>query len=159
MSVDALMNAMIDLDIGPTDGCVLFMTSHGSPSGFYIEGRGEMSPRDLAAIVDEACGDVPTVIMVSACYSGIFIDALEAPNRVILTAARPDRTSFGCSAEETYTYWDSCLVDSFPSATTWSDLYDRVTACVEDKESGFFTPSEPQASFGSEVADLAIFDR
>ena len=76
-----------------------------------------------------------------------------------LTAARPDRTSFGCSAEETYTYWDGCLVDSFPGVSTWEELYERVTACVEEKESGGFTPSEPQASFGDDMVALPIFDR
>jgi hypothetical protein len=159
MSVDGLLDAMLALDVGPGDGCVLFMTSHGSTSGFYIEGRGEMSPEELGSILDEACGDRPTVVLVSACYSGIFIEPMARPNRIILTAARPDRTSFGCSADETYTYWDTCLIESYPTATTWAELYDTVTACVVDRESGFFTPSEPQSSFGSEVRDLAIFDR
>lgn len=159
MSVDNLMNAMLGLDVGEGEGCAIFMTSHGSPSGFYIEGRSTMAPRDLAWIVDEACGDRPTVILVSACYSGVFLDPLRAPNRIILTAARPDRTSFGCSAGATYTYWDGCLIESYDSVETWQELYDTVTACVERREAGGFTPSEPQAYFGDEVRDLRVFDR
>ena len=34
------------------------------------------------------------------------------PNRIVLTAARADRPSFGCGADETYTFFDECLLHS-----------------------------------------------
>ena len=54
------------------------------------------------------------MVLVSACYSGVFVGpSMQKKNRIILTAARQDRTSFGCSAENEYTYWDSCLIARF----------------------------------------------
>jgi hypothetical protein len=159
MSFENLLNGMLRLDVGAADGCAVFMTSHGSQSGFLVEGRGDLSPTDLARILDESCGDRPTVVMVSACYSGVFIAPLARPNRIILTAARSDRTSFGCMAGATYTYWDGCLIERFPAATTWAELYESVTQCVEQMEAGVVPPSEPQAFFGDDVRNLAIFYR
>lgn len=155
-SVENFAAAMNELAIGPNDGCLIHMTSHGNQQGFYITGRDNLSPTDLDQILDDACGDRPTVVLISACYSGVFIPPSEAPNRIILTAASADRSSFGCGTEDEYTYWDGCLIDNFPTATTWAALYDSVTTCIERKESGGFTPSQPQGSFGSSVADLPI---
>jgi hypothetical protein len=82
---------------------------------------------------------------------------MQNPNRIILTAARSDRTSFGCGTEDHYTYWDGCLIDSFPHADSWKSLYGAIQHCVEVKESeGGFKPSLPQAYFGKDVADLKI---
>jgi len=90
----------------------------------------------------------------------VFVDPVAKPNRIILTAAREDRTSFGCSPEATYTYWDGCLIDNFQTVDTWVALYDNVKSCIENKESGGgFTPSYPQGFFGTEVQELRIFDR
>ena len=77
------------------------------------------------------------------------------PNRVILTAARPDRTSFGCGAGFTYTVYDRCLLDSLDGAATWREVSGAVGGCVASEERRRrVTPSEPQASFGEAVAGL-----
>jgi len=158
-SVEGIEGAMMDLGVREGEGCVVFMTSHGSRSGFYINGRDYLLPRRLDEILDRACGNRPTVVLISACYSGVFIPDLQAPHRIILTAAREDRTSFGCSAEATYTYWDGCLIEEYPEARTWPELYEKVRKCIEDKEGSSYTPSHPQASFGADVATLPIFHR
>jgi len=158
-TVSNIETAMMDLGIGDNDACIMFMTSHGNRTGFQINGRDPLTPTRLDQILDDACGDRPTVALISACYSGVFIDPLSAPNRIVLTAARDDRTSFGCSAEATYTYWDSCLITEYPMASTWRDLYENVAKCIEEKEGGGFTPSYPQASLGADVADMPIFGR
>ena len=112
-----------------------------------MENGPTLTPRRLNAIVEAGCGAQPTVILVSACYSGVFVhDEMLKPNRIILTAAEDDRTSFGCSSESGSTYWDSCLIDNLPKADTWKTLATGVTACVETKERrGRFRPSLPQA--------------
>lgn len=158
-TVDNIEAAFMDLGVGDGDGCIVHMTSHGNTTGFSIEGRGFLTPTRLDQILDDACGDRPTVALISACYSGVFVDPVAAPNRIILTAAREDRTSFGCSAEATYTYWDGCLITEWESAATWRELYDNVEKCIENKERGGFTPSYPQGYFGADVADLPIFGR
>lgn len=158
-TVEEIERAMVDLEVGEGDACLVHLTSHGSRSGFYIAGRTTLAPDRLDAILDRACGQRPTVALISACYSGVFVEPLRAPNRVILTAAHADRTSFGCSAEAEYTYWDGCLIRHFADARTWGELYQQVTKCIEAKEAGGFTPSMPQLSLGDEVTSLPIFHR
>jgi hypothetical protein len=150
--------ALRDLSIGDHDACLIHLTSHGSPKGFYLRNAPVLTPQTLSTILDGACVDRPTVVLVSACYSGVFVgNAMLKPNRIILTAARQDRTSFGCSAENEYTYWDGCLIDSLPKADTWKSAYAAIQQCVQKKESnGRFQPSLPQAYFGAEVSDLKI---
>jgi hypothetical protein len=153
-----LARALQDLSIGDQDACLIHMTSHGSPQGFYLRSSSPLTPRMLDKILDRSCGDRPTVVLVSACYSGVFVGSdMQKKNRIILTAARQDRTSFGCSAENEYTYWDSCLIDSLPKADSWKSLYGDIQQCVQTKESqGHFKPSLPQAYFGEQVLDLKI---
>ena len=107
-------------------------------------------------MLDATCGQRPTVAIISACHSGIFLDDA-APNRIILTAARADRTSFGCGAGFEFTYYDSCLLDDWPRSHDFRALYDAVTLCVQDKERQMdVMPSEPQASFGNAVTSLPL---
>jgi hypothetical protein len=157
-SASGLERALQDLSVGDRDACLIHMTSHGSPLGFYLKNTAYITPSALNTILEQSCGDRPTVVLISACYSGVFVSrAMLKPNRIILTAARSDRTSFGCSAEEQYTYWDGCLIDSLPRADTWKSLYGTIEGCVTTKESkGRFRPSYPQAYFGEQVSDLRI---
>src|SRR5262249_8114076 len=117
-----------------------------------------ITPKMLDKILDQSCSDRPTVVLISACYSGVFVGpSMQKKNRIILTAARQDRTSFGCSAEYEYTYWDSCLINSLPTSDNWKSLYGTIQQCVRTKESqGHFKPSFPQAYFGDQVSDLKI---
>jgi peptidase C13-like protein len=153
-----LAGALRELSIGDRDACLIHMTSHGSPQGFYLRNAPPITPQILNRILDLSCSDKPTVVLISACYSGIFVGpAMQKKNRIILTAARQDRTSFGCSAENQYTYWDSCLIDSLPTTESWKSLYGSIERCVQTKESqGHFKPSFPQAYFGEQVSDLEI---
>ncbi len=157
-SIPNFEKALKDLKIKDGEGCLVHMTSHGSKTGFYIRGQNYLTPTQLNQIIKDQCGTRPTVLLVSACYSGVFAEpSMEAPNRIILTAARKDRTSFGCSAEATYTYWDACLVTNLPLAKTWFELAGKMEKCIEAKESaGSFARSYPQARFGSQVKDLEI---
>jgi hypothetical protein len=109
--------------------------------------------------VNGACADVPSVIIVSACYSGVFIPALATDSRMIFTAARPDRPSFGCGADFTYTYFDQCVLEMFPNAQTFPELATEVQACVAAREEleGAAPPSEPQLYVGGRAASLLEF--
>lgn len=151
-----LEKALQSLDLAEDDKCLVFLTSHGSPSGFYIAGQPTLAPSTLGGILSRTCGDRTTVLIVSACYSGVMIDAKTVgPNRVILTAARRDRTSFGCSAEEEFVYYDTCVIALLPKADTWKGLYADIQQCITAKE-GRFKPSLPQAYFGENVGDLEV---
>jgi len=72
------------------DGCLIYFTSHGAPEGVVVD-DGVWDPVAVAQMIGAACGERPTVVVVSACFSGVFAPALEGPNRMILTAARADQ--------------------------------------------------------------------
>ena len=139
-----------------------FMTSHGSKNaGFYLSRGGILTPAKLGQMLQATCGDAPTVVLISACFSGQFlVPEMAGKNRIILTAARNDRPSFGCSADTTYTYWDECLIDNIPDSRTWSELSLGVKACINEKETRLgYDPSHPQAFFGEAVKNLPILNR
>jgi hypothetical protein len=142
------------------DKCFVFMTSHGIKDyGFYLSQGGAITPAQMSTLVNHACGNAPTVVLVSACYSGQFVEALAGDNRIVMTAAIKDRPSFGCSTDTTYTFWDGCLVDSLPLAATWEELYTDVKSCVTEQEQALgFRPSLPQASFGKNMRNLPVLN-
>ena len=157
-SAENLQRSALSLGVAKGDGCIVHLTSHGTRQGFAMRNQPLLTPPQLDSILGQACGNAPTVVLVSACYSGSFTGGvMQKPNRVILTAARDDRTSFGCSPENQFTYWDGCLIDNLPEAETWQSLHGRIQRCIEKKEgAGRFTPSLPQAYFGEQVANLRL---
>jgi len=157
--IDVLFNQMSPK---PGEGCLVFVTSHGSVYGLSMAADQEeyrtLTPERLAGILTRHCSEVPTVAILSGCHSGTFLTPqMEAENRVILTAARYDRTSFGCSADYVYTYFDECLLDAMTKPGTWLAIFGRTKECVTRKEQWkHVTPSLPQAYFGEAVRDLGI---
>lgn len=143
-------------------GCFVFMTSHGTTDGLYLHeddaAKRTLSPGRLDRILDAQCGARPTVVVVSACHSGVFIGkASKGDNRIWLTAARDDRVSFGCGADFELTYFDECLLAAWPQSKTWKQLFDRASTCVRLKEAELQeTSSLPQAFFGAKVKDLEL---
>lgn len=142
-------------------GCLLYFTSHGSPAGIVYGGSASISPDAMDALVDRWCGTRPTVVVVSACFSGVFVPKLAAPNRMVLTAARRDRSSFGCGADATYPYFDGCVLEALPEAGDFLALAARVRACVARREQaeGLRPASEPQLYVGGEMQVLLPFLR
>lgn len=136
-----------------TRGCLLYFTSHGAPDGMVFGDAPRMTPDVMANMVRNSCGTRPTVVIVSACYSGIFLNALQGPNRMVLTAARRDRPSFGCGADERYPWFDGCILESLPTATDFLALAAETRACVSRKEAEAKVahPSEPQLFVGAEM--------
>ena len=113
-----------------------------------------LSPTKLAQMLDNACGDRPTVVIISACFSGVFVPMLAGPNRIVMTAARPDRTSFGCGANVREPYFDTCFTTESPLTHDLPDLAALTRSCVgaEEKKTGMAPPSEPQISIGANIA-------
>jgi hypothetical protein len=161
-TADLMTTAMDQNRPGPGEGCLVFLTSHGSRDGLLLRDDHDhqqiLDPSTLGRMLDEGCGNAPTVAIVSGCFSGVFIGRVtEAPNRIILTAAREDRTSFGCGHEEQFTYFDDCLFRSWPQSQNWQALYQATDACVRRKEIDLKAQhSEPQAFFGDAVKNLAL---
>ncbi len=153
--------ALKSLKIQDGDGCVLHFTSHGAPWGFYLRSHDPLSPAKLDRLLDRYCGKRPTVVFVSACYSGVFTgNVMKQPNRAVFTAARDDRNSFGCGVENVYTYWDACAIDQLPVAESWDGLRKGLDGCIREKEQGTnLRFSYPQAVIGKDVAKLPVLGR
>ncbi|HEX5125844.1 MAG TPA: C13 family peptidase [Rhodocyclaceae bacterium] len=145
------------------EGCFVYLTGHGGPSGMALPvgKQHEFVPvADLNGALTAACGERPTIVVISSCFSGVYMrTGIAAPNRIVITAADPDHTSFGCSNDQTYTYFDGCFMKSFAGAKTWQAVADGAKTCVSGLESKFSSwarPSNPQAFFGRNMRDLPL---
>lgn len=155
-----VMQAIESLKPAAGEACFVFITSHG------IHGEGValsyddsvLRPAALDRALAIGCGDAPTIAIVSACYSGSFAaPPMARPNRIVLTAARADRPSFGCGSDETYTFFDECLLHSLDRGPRWQDVFGATRSCVAQREAQEDeAPSMPQGWFGAAVADLPI---
>ena len=134
-------------------GCVFYFISHGTQGGLTFGRGAQLDPGTAARLIEGWCGQRPTVVIVSACYSGVFVPALAGPNRMVMTAARGDRSSFGCGGTDRYPYFDECVLSSLPASRDFLYLADNVRACVarREGETGASLPSEPQVVIGDQI--------
>jgi hypothetical protein len=159
-SAENILNRIASLRPQPGERCLIFITSHGQRGdGIWLASSGDyLRPASLAQALSAGCAAVPSVVILSSCYSGAFTQgAMRAPNRIILSAARADRPSFGCQADRTYTVFDECLLAALPHAPTWRAVHAANLDCVQAREHRLHVlPSQPQGSFGAAVRDLAV---
>ena len=159
-SIGNIQRAFESFNLQDNGACFVHMTSHGIKGvGFYLSRSEPLRPNKLAKLVNDNCGDKPSVILISACYSGQFINQeLAGDNRIILTAAIKDRPSFGCSPDYKYTFWDSCLLEEVPHSRTWNEAYSNVKSCITRKENELGArASLPQGFFGKNMHDFVIY--
>lgn len=159
-SLDRVLGAVAGINPAAGQGCLVYATSHGVPShGLALSLTGEvLTPDALDRALTAGCGDAPTVAILSGCYTGVFVrPPLARPNRVVLSAARADRPSFGCGAGYEYAVFDRCLLDAVERGGDWRRVYGAVRGCVTEAERrGGFPPSEPRAHFGPDVDGLPV---
>ena len=147
---------------GPEDLAFLFLASHGREDEFALDfheaGTKNLTAAEFRAMLDDS-GIGPAVIVVSACHSGSFIDDIAAPDRLVITAARGDRTSFGCRDGAEWTEFGESFFDRALRADP--DPRKAFPVAAEDvarKEAADgLTPSLPQISEGAEIG--AVLDR
>ena len=139
-----------------SDVLFLYMTSHGLPNQFEMENApidlNDVDPKWLKETLDKA-GIRWRVIVISACYSGSFVPALQDDNTLIITASAADRASFGCSNEADYTYFGRAFFDqAMREQTSVSAAFEQAKATVAQWESAQgFEASEPQWSIGKNI--------
>ncbi|MEG3180998.1 C13 family peptidase [Sphingomonas sp. LT1P40] len=138
------------------DVLVLYTTSHGAPFGIVYndgnEGFGAISPNRLARILDDL-GIHRRLLIVSACYSGVFVPVLSGPETAIVSAAGSDRSSFGCMAENDWTFFGDALINrALRKPQPLEKATNEAVALIDGWEKqGNLTPSLPQQSFGVSV--------
>ncbi len=139
------------------DVLILFLTSHGTESGkLAVRQPGwplvDISPDALAEALSDA-GIKWRIVIVSACYSGHFVDALSNDHSLIVTAARADRMSFGCRDDRELTYFGEALFrDALPESRSLEEAIERARTIVTTRETAEdITPSEPQTFLGEKM--------
>lgn len=158
-ALEPIHQTLSDLARQAPAGCLVYYTSHGGPPGVVLDNDGEqmiVPPEVMADLVDSACPGRPTVVVISACYSGVFIPALAKADRMILTAARRDRSSFGCGEGDKYPFFDDCFLSSSQATRNFPALAEAVQACVRAREiaTGSRPPSEPQVYIGPAIKPM-----
>jgi hypothetical protein len=139
------------------DVLVLYTTSHGAPFGIYYndgdQGYGAISPMRLWQQLS-ALGIRNRLILVSACYSGVFVPMLSSDTTAIVTASSADRTSFGCQADNDWTFFGDALVNTAlrkpqPLAAAAAEARGLIGTW---EAAGGLKPSQPQVSIGAGAA-------
>jgi hypothetical protein len=117
----------------------LFLTSHGSRNHELTLSQNGMQLADLGAaelgaLLKES-GIRWKVVVVSACYSGGFIAPLKDERTLVITAARHDRSSFGCADESDFTYFGRAFFkESLPKSRSFVEAFRRAETLVKDWE-------------------------
>jgi hypothetical protein len=146
------------------DILLLYMTSHGSEDHTLLV---DMDPLPLDQIGADDLGDILKsrpfkwkVVVVNACYSGGFIPALRAPGTLVLTAARSDRSSFGCGSDADVTYFGKAwLVDALNRSDSFTSAFKLATDDITQWETkDKLTASLPQIDQGNAIGQqLALW--
>lgn len=143
------------------DLVVIFITTHGSSDGTaVIREHNRLSaglrPSHLSAMLAQA-NIRNRVVIVSACFSGAFIAPLANEDTIILTAAAPDRSSFGCQPENDWTFFGDALFNhGLRGGENLVDAFDAAKRLIErwERDQNLRPPSNPQRSVGARAADL-----
>jgi len=144
--------------MGPEDLLFLHMTSHGSRKhrlavDFENLGMNDLPARKIGEIVNGA-GLSWRVVVVSACFSGGYIDALKSPQALVITAASATRTSFGCSNGREYTYFGEAYYRDGLTDGDFRGAFERAVSLVKEREENRgFKHSEPQIWVGEEIGE------
>ncbi len=128
----------------------LYFTSHGSDEHelsirFSPLRFKNLTPAILRQVLDES-GIRWKVIVVSACYSGGYIEPLKDGYSLIATAADAENKSFGCSNENEFTYFGEALFhDQLANHVPILDAFPNAIESIGEREQREEkTPSNPQ---------------
>jgi hypothetical protein len=146
--------AVMDRD---EDVLFLFLTSHGSESHrFSLDLSSlkfhELNPVTLRILLDES-GIRNRVVVVSACYSGGFIDPLKNENTLVISASAADKNSFGCSSEADWTYFGKAYFDeALRNTYSFVEAFEIAKPVIAEREKKEgYQPSEPQIALGESL--------
>ncbi len=140
------------------DVLILYSTSHGLPTGLGYRYAGNptatVSPLELRGLLQKSAIR-NRLLIINACYSGVFIPALQSPESVIVTAASRSRPSFGCVADSDWTFFGDAMVNNaFRKPQSLGAAFSEAASLVSEWESRFqVPPSQPQVYFGSAAYD------
>jgi Peptidase C13 family len=121
------------------DTLVLMLTSHGNDEDGVAITNGRLpedalSPEDVREILDEAHIRW-RIVVVSACYAGIFIPVLKGDATLVMTAADARHSSFGCDDSRDLTWFGEALLqDALPHACSLRAAYADTARIIRLRE-------------------------
>jgi hypothetical protein len=144
----------------PDDLVVVLVSTHGAKGLLSVNAARQDHRPFTSAEFREALkplGDVPTVILLSACHAGSFIPTLQSDNRIILAAASADRSSFGCDYDSSNTWFiDALFGRHFDASMSIGQLMERAKVMLSAREAlKKYRPSQPQIWIGPHARALA----
>jgi hypothetical protein len=142
------------------DVLLLILTSHGSPNGLAVTtGRksATLTPGQLGSILDHV-GVAHKAVIISACYSGVFIPRLANDDTLMITAADANHPSFGCEDGAKWTYFGDAFFNvALRRTTTLREAFMLARGLVSQREKhNGFEPSNPQMAGGANVEPLLV---
>jgi hypothetical protein len=141
------------------DVLLLYLATHGGSDHSLLV---DMDPIPLDQLDPDGLADILAkrpfrwkVVVVNACYSGGFVPKIRGAGTLVLTAARADRTSFGCGAESDITYFGRAwLADGLNATPDFIEAFGKARAEIAGWEKrDALEPSEPQIDVGTGIGE------
>jgi hypothetical protein len=148
---------------GDRDILFLILTSHGSQEGLAVNaGRSAetLKPSNLAVMLKRT-GIRYKVVIISACYSGVFIPPIADADTLVITAADANHSSFGCEDKAKWTYFgDAFFKTALRQTSNLKEAFLLARSLVSKRElRQGFEPSHPQMAGGGNVEPLLVAPR
>jgi hypothetical protein len=147
------------------DVLVLMLTSHGSQEGLEVANGSlpllQLGPTELRQALDES-GIKWRVLIVSACYAGVFLEPLETDSTLIATASDSEHSSFGCADDRDLTYFgEAFLKDSVPTTASLEEAFKKAADLIQHRETAeHLDHSNPQIYVGPAIRQkLALLEK
>jgi hypothetical protein len=144
------------------DDDILFviLTSHGSRDGLAVNAgklAETLKPSALAELL-ERTGVRHKVVVISACYSGVFIPRIANADTLVITAADAHHPSFGCEDRAKWTYFGDAFFNiALRRTKNLKEAFLLARSIVSKRElRQGFEPSHPQMAGGGNVEPLLV---
>jgi hypothetical protein len=148
------------------DVVFLHIATHGSADNLLLF---ELPPLELQPLTPTALarmfadsGIKWKVIVLSACYSGGFIEPLKDDNTLIMTASDATHSSFGCDYDSDITWFSQALYgEALRRTFSFAAAFEQARRSVTAREkAGGNEPSNPQMFVGAAIrGKLAALER
>jgi hypothetical protein len=157
-TISALMGSAAELS-RPDDLIFVYVSTHGRKGSL----ERKIGPVLQAPLTGPALAKLlapvnknPSIVLLSACFSGSLINDTGTQNRIIITAASAERTSFGCAATSRHTYFGQAVLQGFGyRGKTLQQIFALIKALVAQMEQAQRkAPSDPQIFVGDGMTEL-----
>ncbi|HET6806322.1 MAG TPA: C13 family peptidase [Frateuria sp.] len=158
-NLESALDGLADRMDPQQDILLLYLTTHGSEDHTLLV---DMDPLPLDQIGAQDLGAILAahpfkwkVVVVNACYSGGFIPPLQGDGTLVLTAARSDRSSFGCGNDSAATYFGRAwLVDALNRTPDFVAAFERAKEEISKwEQQDRLLPSQPQMAVGKGIGE------